>query len=303
MVVVAACTGAPAATDTAVAPSAVATSAPDAVGSSAPSSMPRLTVAPSDSADSTPPTAQTEAPPTPLPPCPAGAPATTFKRDAIVCVAAGPLRLRSKPSTADDSVKFEPLLQTGQRLFVMDGPTNGSGYGWYQVQATPGTPGFGVGWVAAAAKDGTPWLALVSVSCPPTPALRDLVAMDAMERLHCFGSRAFTFTDTVTWGPMCGDGVILESPAWMAGCASMFWWGGNGSGLVVGVPPELATFADEVEPDAGFTATITAHMDDSIAGSCKPSLFENDDVALRTAGVVLVCRTTFIATAFQRVSP
>ena len=65
---------------------------------------------------------------TPSPPGP------RFDLDAVVSVVEGPLRVRSLPRVADDSDKFDPLLQTGQLLFVIDGPIRASEYDWYLVQ-------------------------------------------------------------------------------------------------------------------------------------------------------------------------
>jgi hypothetical protein len=240
---------------------------------------------------------------TPLAACQGGAPTAPFEPDAIVCVIEGPLRVRSRPNTSDDSVMFEPLLQTGHLLFVIDGPAEGSGYTWYLIQHTPGSFDRAAGWVAAAAKDGTPWLAQASVPCPADPSLQDLQAMDALQRLHCYPAREFTFTDTVIAGPMCGDGGVLKSPTWMAGCLSTFWWGRSNSSVIVAVPPDFADKIGSVEPDVGFEATVTAHMDDPVARTCQPQGFEETDYELLNPGTVLVCRSMFVATSFQRISP
>jgi hypothetical protein len=257
-------------------------------------STPGSTPEPSLAAVATPP----EATP-PGPTCEGGAPTTSFAPDSIVCVTAGPLRLRSRPNTSDASAKFEPLLETGQFLFVIDGPTAGSGYTWYLVHKTPGWIDRADGWVAAAAREGTPWLAPATVSCPADPSLEVLGAIDAMQRIHCYHSREFTFTGTVQAGPMCGDGVVLKSPDWMAQCLSTFYWG---QGLVVTVPPSLVDKVGDVDPEVSFTATITAHMDDPAARTCLPDKGFEADYELLNPGTVLMCRTMFVATAFERIA-
>ena len=242
---------------------------------------------------------------TPAVACEGGEPATAFEPDSIVCVVEGPLRVRSRPNTSEDSVKFEELLQTGHPLFVVDGPSEGSGYDWYLIQTMPPRI-FGRvdGWVAAAAKDGTPWLASASVSCPADPSLQELGSMEAVLRIYCYHAREFTFTDTVIAGPNCGDGNVLDSPAWMRDCASTFWWGEPPSNLTLAIPPNLAGNIGEVElPDGRFEATITAHMDDPAAGTCTPYEGVEADYELLNPGTVLACRGMFVATSIQRITP
>lgn len=199
-------------------------------------------------------------------------------------------------------MKFEPLLQAGQRLFVIAGPVEGDGYDWYLVQDIPGGVERADGWVAAAAKDGTPWLGTTSVACPGNPTLQDLAAMDVMQRVHCYHAREFTFTAAVEAGPMCGDGVVLKSPGWMAGCTSTFWWGGPPKSLIVAIPPALAGQVGAVEVDLPFEATITAHMDDPAALTCVPNEGFEADYELLNPGTILACRGMFVATSFERVT-
>jgi hypothetical protein len=274
---------------------------PTSLPSQVPIATPVSTTARSPEVSPTP----TEPPSTPLPACEGGAPTGPFEPDSIVCVVEGPLRVRSRPSTSDDSLKFEPLLQTGHLLFVIDGPAEGSGYTWYQIQETPGSFGRAAGWVAADAKDGTPWLAQASMPCPADPSLQDLQAMDALQRLHCYHAREFTFTDTVIAGPMCGDGNFLKSPTWMAGCGSTFWWGERPyQGAIVAIPPDLADDVGPVElPEGRFEATITAHMDDPAARTCLPYEGLETDYELLNPGTILFCRSMFVATSIQRITP
>jgi hypothetical protein len=240
--------------------------------------------------------------PTPGVVCGGGVAATEFEPDSIVCVVEGPLRARSRPNLSDDSVIFGPLLENGQLLFVIDGPAEGDGYTWYLVEATPGYVERADGWVVAG-EDGTPWLARASVPCPADPSLEDLGSMDAMLRIHCYHAREFTFTGPVEAGPMCGDGGVLKSPKWMAGCLSTLSWGARPTSLVVAIPPDLADELGDVEPGVSFEATITAHMDDPAARTCLPHEGVEADYSLLIPGTVLACRGVFVATSFQRVTP
>ena len=71
------------------------------------------------------------------------------------------LRVRSQPWVGEGSIRYEPLLPMGTELKVLDGPVEGSGYLWYQVDPLGFTlDGPGYGWVAMAGKDGEPWIAL-----------------------------------------------------------------------------------------------------------------------------------------------
>jgi hypothetical protein len=76
-------------------------------------------------------------------------------------VLADTLRVRSKPSISDDSIKYEPLLKQGTRFGYIAGPVAASGYQWYLVDLGSDSPlldGVTQGWVAAGDRDGTPWI-------------------------------------------------------------------------------------------------------------------------------------------------
>ena len=71
------------------------------------------------------------------------------------------LRVRSKPSTDADSLKYEPLLAVGAGMTILEGPVAGSGLWWYRVHLEDGLAlegGRTEGWVAAGSRDGTPWI-------------------------------------------------------------------------------------------------------------------------------------------------
>ena len=60
----------------------------------------------------------------------------------IVVVVGGNLRVRSEPRVASDSILHEPLLRTGDRLFVVEGPVPASDYDWYRVAPIATDPGW-----------------------------------------------------------------------------------------------------------------------------------------------------------------
>jgi hypothetical protein len=233
-------------------------------------------------------------------PTPEASISTGYAPDTLLSVIEGPLRVRSKPSVDEDSIKFTPLLDTGQRLYVMSGPVEGSGYtGWYLVRPVAKRVTQD-GWVSAAARDGTPWLEPAAVDCPSVPTLADIDAMDAAVRVICFAGRELTFTATVVWGANCGDANILAKPDWMAACLSTFRWGSKTSDVFVAVPPELADAAGKHKLNDSFKARVVAHLDDPAALTCEPKTVMNADPVILAATVELDCRAMFVATEFVK---
>ena len=92
---------------------------------------------------------------------------TSIKSGDVVETLVGDVRVRSKPRVTD-SVKYEPLLSAGTKLYVLDGPVAGSGYQWFWVAQLSSTE-LPSGWVAAAGRDGEPWLGPSDYDCPPVP--------------------------------------------------------------------------------------------------------------------------------------
>lgn len=111
---------------------------PPPIAEATPAASPPATIAPSAS-------------PSQQLPRPAG-----FAPDTIVEIVVPDLRVRTAP-TVDNAIsaKLEPLLGTGTRLEIIEGPVLADDYEWYLVQAI-GWPHRG--WVAAADHDGEPWI-------------------------------------------------------------------------------------------------------------------------------------------------
>jgi hypothetical protein len=222
-----------------------------------------------------------------------------FAPDTLLSIIEGPLRVRSKPSVEADSIKFTPLLETGQRVYVISGPVEGSGYtGWYLVRPVSKRVTQD-GWISTAAREGTPWAEPAAIDCP-TATLADIDAIDAALRIVCFSGREFTFTATVVWGAMCGAANTLSNPDWMAGCLSTFRWGSKTSDVFVAIPPELAGSVGDFKMGDTFKATVTAHLDDPGATTCKPKPVQDADPVILAASAILDCRAMFVATSFQK---
>ncbi|MFL5769198.1 MAG: hypothetical protein ACJ765_03895 [Chloroflexota bacterium] len=112
--------------------------------------------------------------------------------DSIVEVVSSNLRVRSEPRVADDSIMYEPLLQVGDRLFVVEGPVRASDYDWYRVEPVNTDPTrpfdrLPSGWVSRGDHDESPWIAPAADKCPSEPLeIVTLNTMHPLERLACF---------------------------------------------------------------------------------------------------------------------
>jgi hypothetical protein len=242
------------------------------------------------------------APASPVGATPSAVATYRFAPDSIAVVVEGPLLIRSRPSVSVGSRK-QGLLGTGERLFVIEGPERGSDYDWYFVMPVEDYGEFG--WVAAADHDGTPWLrpATASPTCPADPTLEELVN-DPLVSLLCYGSREFTFTDTLRGCPTSFVTDTVASPAWIADCWTTFFWGSTAL-VALAIPPHLVDDAAPREAHDSFQATVVAHRDDPVARTCEPppDLPPGSEYDVAKAQVVLDCRLTFVATSLIRVGP
>jgi hypothetical protein len=244
--------------------------------------------------------APTDAPGSVVAATPEASAATGYAPDTLLSIIEGPLRVRSKPSVADDSIKFNPLLETGQRVYVISGPVaDGTGYNWYLVRPVSKRVTQD-GWISVAARDGTPWVEPAAVDCPSVTTLADIDALDAAVRIPCYAGKELTFTATVVWGGNCGDADVLAQPDWMAACLSTFRWGSKTSDVYVAIPPELAGAVGTHALNETFKAKVTAHLDDPGALTCKPKPVTGADPVILAATAILDCRAMFVATSFAK---
>jgi hypothetical protein len=228
-----------------------------------------------------------------------GLPPFGLRRDAVAeVVVDGGVRVRSLPTVDAASLKYEPLLVRGERVFVVDGPTQADGYDWYLVQALPGgDPGGPFGWVAAASRDGETWIDDVAETpCPSLPDDALQLSVTAEEvLLYCFGGSELAFELDANVYCLAADAVPIE-PAWMGdGCEYLSGDACGSCGIPVAVEPQFGLLPGEELARWSFRG----HFDDPAAASCRlVSPVAGDPVPEL---VVHRCRTTFVLTSLIRV--
>lgn len=241
----------------------------------------------------------------------AGGVPTTVGTDTIAEVISSNLRLRSQPRIAADSIKFEPFLQVGDRLFVVAGPVTATNHDWYQVATwRPSDPSarWPIGWVASADVNGTAWIGVGTSSCPATPTVDDLARMNRYDALACYGHGTIAVRALISGAeprdPCPGDPstACLGGPTWLAGT------GGRTAALDAGVrnspAPALLTFVHDpagsvTESDLpnGRMVRLEGAFDSPAAASCA---IEGTPVSVSTVTVtdaILRCRTTFVVSS------
>ena len=258
------------------------------------------------------------APPTPVPVASASpsvfGSAGAIPKDSIVKVVSDNLRVRSAPRVADDSIKLEPLLKTGDRLFVVGGPVVADDYEWYEVSPVniDGERAWWTlpsGWVARGDHDGTPWVATDKPRCPAEPVDIDaLAAMHTLERLACFEDRPLAFRAVILGEkpPSACDanadqGPCVAGPSWLAGVGG--WQAQNGTGMDTGSPtsgPSLTTDpAGPVRPSDlpnGRVVAIEGSFDHPASKDCTAGAAPSGQAAIAPETAELQCRTRFVVT-------
>lgn len=244
---------------------------------------------------------------------PASARGSSIRRDWIAETVVDGVRMRSQPTTGAESAMYEPLLSTGTRLFVVDGPVAGSGYAWYQVLPISGEVRdvAASGWVAATSRDGEPWLRDTILNCPSDlfENFAGLANLGGAGGLSCFGSSELSFLAAIR---SCDCSVMgpAPSPYWLAGP--------DPTGYRLGAPPWLEPAEGVIEPafhpdlqgvprlTSGEVYQVTAHYDDPAASTCVP-----DDGFLEgplgdPVAQIGRCRMTLVVTrvdAFSGIDP
>ena len=247
--------------------------------------------------------------PAPNPSDPGQVTAQSLAPNSIAEVLTTDLRLRSQPRISADSIKFEPLMTVGDRLFVIDGPIAATNHDWYRVlvsRPSDAATSWPIGWVASDDIDGTPWIAPARIGCPATPDLGQLAALDRHVALACYGHRTLTFralvggSDPVDPCPADVAAPCLGGPTWLAGTGG---WTATVDAhaattspsvppLVLALDPAGAAGTSAMPP--GRMATIQGAFDDPASGSCKLEGSPTSVSTLTVTDAVLRCRSTFV---------
>ena len=276
------------------------------LGVAEPSSSPIATVAPSL-------TLPTPAPVASPSPGVVGAP-DAIPKDSIVRVVSDNLRARSAPRVADDSVRFEPLLKTGDRLFVVGGPVVADDYEWYEVAPVniddkrPWST-LPSGWIARGDHDGTPWVTIDKPRCPAEPIDIDALAgMHALERLACFESRPLAFRAVIlgegsptVCNVEAGQWPCTRGPEWLAGTGG--WIGQSHTGRDTGSPTsgpdmtiDVAGAVRSADLPNGQVVAVEGAFDHPASQACTAVAPPAGEAPLTDEASQLRCRTRFVVT-------
>jgi hypothetical protein len=221
------------------------------------------------------------------------------------------LRVRSLPEVSQASIKYDPLLPIGTRLFVLDGPALGDGYAWYEVLVPiPSASGSTVGrwltgWVAAAGKDGEPWIEDASIDCPASNGPLSLADLAQIRQrpvddgpLACFGTAEVQIDGQARLH--CADAAPVgdAETAWLSARS------GRWLEIIVG-DRRLEARIDPTQPidlacDRQLRSRyrIVGHFDDPAAARCTSGPASTPgSTDLRVA--VYRCRTFLVATSVE----
>jgi hypothetical protein len=265
-------------------------------------------------------TASVDAPPSPsaipsespapsLEPSPSAEPAAPLERG-IATVLVDDLRVRSEPGVNPDSELLEPLLGTGQGVYVVDGPIPLDGYTWYAVagRLPDGSLDVSVpkGWVAIASRDGEPWLSPISSAPCPTGQLTVEALIALTDGAGCFGRAELNVLATpvavdVLGGhcfPLEDEPNCTDEPPWLIAPSYVVQphdgW--------VGSRPTLWAAAAEDASLAEWDGTevtfeLTGHYDDTAAATCRIyDTVTNEPLVKTPEQAIEDCRQTFVVT-------
>lgn len=232
----------------------------------------------------------------------------------IASVATSDLRVRSRPEVSDASKKLAPLLQSGQALFIVDGPVSGSGYRWYLVQPLGGPIDNGslpFGWVAEGDKTGVPWLEPGGFHCPNAPTtFNEFASIEPIVALACFGRKPLTFPARIADPEAtCGTDVgwTIE-PEWLGSTCS------HPKYLVFDAKSKDNYFDSVIEPSLDTSGlrpgteekdwirvNLTGSFDHPAASTCQGKVTEASAAPPPERDeIILSCRSRFVITAIER---
>lgn len=214
----------------------------------------------------------------------------------------GPIRaIFEQPNdTIGDRVVFD--APPGRRYGVIAGPIAHAGYDWYGVESQPGTsyPGEFL-WLPST--DGIrPLVRIVEPACPTgTPGVIDLVSMQPLERIACFGNRDLTL-DPATARLAEDDGGLGQvqgTPDWLAPYSLWRLYGADGpDGLDGSLPIAIDPALGDAIPQDGWLR-VTGHFDDPASATCRLTFPEESRSGETPEVQRHRCRELFVVTSFE----
>lgn len=235
--------------------------------------------------------------------------------DTIVATTVDGLSLRREPGTGAERLGS---LAAGAESFVVSGPTEADGFGWYLVSALGLPPNTGCageletdpfncpawfGWVAGASEEGEPWLRPADVDCPTEPFTAEglFLARTDLQRLACLGSSSFTFR---AWWPeippdagLGGACPASDRPTGWLLCQNVNYnhvtinetEGFGGIGGRVSINPASGISM----PGRGTWVELRVHLDDPAAQGCGADA-QAVDPAVNPDQAIVNCRAQMV---------
>jgi Tol biopolymer transport system component len=207
--------------------------------------------------------------------------------DTAAMVTDGRLVIRTAPGTGPESAIYKTRIYQGQRVLVLDGPVEASGYAWFHVRL-----GTIDGWVAATGLSGEPWLAPVRNGL--IAFVRRDVSNPGIDTIAPDGSRGVVplFTDPgiigyrqLTWSP---DGRRLAFVGTAANSASgtseVFVIDADGSNLVQVTRNEVDDDSPAWSPDGTQLAVRVAQVDPLAPGDSNVVVTPVDRLGVTVLG-------------------
>jgi hypothetical protein len=191
--------------------------------------------------------------------------------------------------------------QPGARYGVVSGPISHAGYDWYQVEWQNGTSyPSEVPWIPSS--DGVrPLVRIIEPDCPDDPSVLDLVGLEPLERVRCYGDHDITLDSAIAiLAADEGDlGSVDGEPAWLAKYSLWRLYGPDGpdgldGALPIAIDPSLG---DSIR--TGTPIRVIGHFDDPASATCRRTVPEEWGWQESPEIQRLRCRELFVVTGTE----
>jgi hypothetical protein len=249
--------------------------------------LPAIVVGPSESPEVSP---SHEAPPSPaestVAPGPTPGPAKlAWDTIAVVTKAGDGLRVRTAPGVGADSKKLEPLLPSGARMLVVDGPVAADGYDWYEVRVEDGL----FGWVAAGKQDEA-WIRGTEPKCTDDLDVNATWIVARIDYLVCYGDTAVRLFGRPDDPELDTNG--RAHPAWLFQPIGFLIPGATGDAGSLAAFAQGSARSVVLGAPEGASLDISVALDDPEARNCRVLDRNGRDVIPREQAIT-ECRLRF----------